>query len=52
MHQMGNIGNGLQRDLGAVEGAAAGRGAGLELLGAAFLPVFSDLLRSCRNPAR
>ena len=35
--QMGHVGKRLQRDLGAVEGAAAGGTAGLQLLGAALL---------------
>jgi hypothetical protein len=37
VHQMGDIGDRLQRDLGAVEGAAAGRARRAQLLGAALL---------------
>ena len=39
MDEMGDIGDRLQRDLGAVEGAAAGGSAGLQLLGAALLAL-------------
>ena len=37
--EMGNVGQGLKRDLGAVKGAAAGGAAGLKLLGAALLSL-------------
>ena len=37
VNEMGDIGQGLQRDLGAVKGAAAGGAARLQLLGAALL---------------
>jgi hypothetical protein len=39
MNQMHNISNGLKSDLCAVEGAAAGSGAGREQLVAALLPI-------------
>ena len=44
MHEMSDVGQRLQRDLGAVEGAAAGRAARLELLGAALFTFASDFL--------
>jgi hypothetical protein len=37
VHDVGDVGNRQQRDLRAVEGAAAGRGAGLGLGAAGFL---------------
>ncbi len=43
MHQMRDIGNRLQRDLGAVEGASSGGPAGRQLLGAAFLAFLLGL---------
>ena len=43
VHQMRHIGDGLQRDLGAIEGTATGGGAGYQLLGAALLAFFFRL---------
>ena len=45
MDQMGDVGEGLQRDLGAVEGAAACGTAGLELLGAALFALGLGFVR-------
>ncbi len=43
MHEMRDVGDGLERDLCAIEGAAARRPAGLQLLGAALLALFFGL---------
>nr|WP_202816495.1 hypothetical protein [Immundisolibacter cernigliae] len=43
MHQVRHVGDRLQRDLGAVEGATAGRAAGLQLLGATLLALLVRL---------
>jgi hypothetical protein len=39
VHEVGNVGNRLKRDLGAVKGASSGRAAGLQLLRAALLTL-------------
>ena len=43
MHEMRDVGDGLERNLCAIEGAAARRPAGLKLLGAALLALFFGL---------
>ncbi len=43
VHEMGYVRNGLQRDLGAVEGTSASRAARLQLLGAALLAFLPGL---------
>jgi hypothetical protein len=43
VHQVRHVHDGLQRDLGAVEGAAAGRGAGVSCLVQPFLRSLADL---------
>jgi hypothetical protein len=43
MHEMRDIGDGLERNLCAIEGAAARRPAGLKLLGAALLAFLFGL---------
>ena len=43
MHEMRDVGDGLERNLCAIEGAAPGRPAGLKLLSAALLALFFGL---------